>query len=165
MTTPARQRAFAPHLLVIDDKFDLLASLKSLLEIHSFRVTTATSTELAIEAIKRHSFDLILLDLLMPQLSGHEVLRYVQEKRAEIPVIVISGDYSFSAVSTALKRGAFDFIRKPYVADELINAINNALENRRLEYEFKTMQQRIQQSEKMHRFMVNHSPDIIYILN
>src|SRR5690606_33882240 len=117
------------------------------------------------DEIKRGNFDLILLDILMPQLSGHEVLRYVQEKRAEIPVIVISGDYSFSSVSTALKRGAFDFIRKPYVADELINAIHNALEKRRLEYEYKAMQQRIQQSEKMHRFMVNNSPDVIYILN
>jgi diguanylate cyclase (GGDEF)-like protein/PAS domain S-box-containing protein len=165
MTTPTRQRAFAHHLLVIDDKVDLLNSLKSLLEIHGFRVSTATSTEKAIEAIKQGNFDLILLDILMPQLSGHEVLRFVQEKRPDIPVIVISGDYSFSSVSTALKRGAFDFIRKPYVADELVNAIQNALEKRRLEYEYKTMQQRIQQSEKMHRFMVNNSPDIIYILN
>lgn len=165
MTAPTRQRAFAHHLLVIDDKTDMLASLKSLLEIQGFRVTTASATDKAIDEIKRGNFDLILLDILMPQLSGHEVLRFVQEKRAEIPVIVISGDYSFSSVSTALKRGAFDFIRKPYVADELLNAINNALEKRRLEYEYKTMQQRIQQSEKMHRFMVNHSPDIIYILN
>lgn len=165
MTNPTQQRAFAHHLLVIDDKLDLLASLKSLLDIHGFRVTTATSTEQAIDEIKRSNFDLVLLDVLMPQLSGHEVLRFIQEKRPDIPVIVISGDYSFSSVSTALKRGAFDFIRKPYVAEELINAIRNALERRRLEYEYKSMQQRIQQSEKMHRFMVNHSPDIIYILN
>lgn len=165
MTAPTRQRAFTHHLLVVDDKSDMLASLKSLLEIQGFRVTTASATDKAIDEIKRGNFDLILLDILMPQISGHEVLRFVQEKRADIPVIVISGDYSFSSVSTALKRGAFDFIRKPYVADELLNAINNALEKRRLEYEYKTMQQRIQQSEKMHRFMVNNSPDIIYILN
>ena len=165
MTTPPRKRAVAHHLLVVDDKADLLISLKSLLEIHGFRVTTSDSTPAAIDELKRTNFDLILLDILMPQLSGHEVLKFVQEKRPEIPVIVISGDYSFSSVSTALKRGACDFIRKPYVADELINAIENALDKRRLEFEFKTMQQRIQQSEKMHRFMVNNSPDIIYILN
>jgi len=165
MSTPTRTRAYAHHLLIIDDKAELLASLKSLLEIHGFRVATAVSTEQAIDEIKRINYDLILLDILMPQLSGHEVLKFVQDKRPEIPVIVISGDYSFSSVSTALKRGACDFIRKPYVADELLNAIENALEKRRLEYEYRTMQQRIQQSEKMHRFMVNNSPDIIYILN
>lgn len=165
MTMSTRQRAYPHHILAIDDKADLLASLKSLLEIHGFRVSTANSTEQAIDSLKKSNFDLVLLDILMPQLSGHEVLRFVQEKRADIPVIVISGDYSFSSVSTVLKRGACDFIRKPYVAEELINAIDNALDKRRLEFEFKTMQQRIQQSEKMHRFMVNNSPDIIYILN
>ncbi|HVL02786.1 MAG TPA: response regulator, partial [Dongiaceae bacterium] len=165
MTTPTRQRVYPHHILAIDDKADLLASLKSLLEIHGFRVSTATSTDQAIDSLRKGNFDLVLLDILMPQLSGHEVLRFVQEQRADLPVIVISGDYSFSSVSTALKRGACDFIRKPYVAEELINSIDNALDKRRLEFEFKTMQQRIQQSEKMHRFMVNNSPDIIYILN
>lgn len=165
MSTLPHQRAFSHHVLIIDDKADLPGSLKSLLEVHGFRVSAASSIEQALNEIKRANLDLILLDVLMPQLNGHEVLRFVQEKRPEIPLIVISGDYSFSSVSAALKRGAFDFIRKPYVADELINAIRNALEKRRLEYEYKSLQQRVQQAENMHRFMVNNSPDIIYTLN
>lgn len=152
-------------LLLVDDKEDLLASLKSLVEAHGFSAQTAQSTQDAISAIKKHNFDLVLLDLVMPELSGHELLKFIQENRPEIPTIVISGHYSFSSVSSALKRGAFDFIRKPYMADELINSINNALEKRRLEFEYKTMLSRIQHSEKLHRFMVNSSPDIIYILN
>lgn len=152
-------------LLLIEDKEELLVTLKSLVESHGFVAEAATTTSQAISQLKQHNIDLVLLELALPEQSGKELWQFIHEHCPEIPIIVISNDYSFSSVSSSLKKGAFDFIRKPYMADELINAVNNALEKRRLEFEHKTMLSRIQQSEKLHRFMINNSPDIIYILN
>ncbi len=140
-------------------------SLRDLLQLHQCQpVLTATGGD-AIEALQCAPFDLVLLDLLMPGVDGYSVLQHIEQQRIDSLVIVISGDSGFEAVSTALKQGAYDYIKKPFTTQELMATLNNALRKIRLQRENRAMQQRLVQSEQLHRFIVNNSPDLIFILD
>ncbi|MCG8667776.1 MAG: EAL domain-containing protein [Pseudomonadales bacterium] len=152
-------------ILAVDDKLDLLSSIKSLLEVYGYRVLTASSGRDAITMIDTHPIDTIVLDLKMPDLNGHQVMDFLKEKHPDIPVIIVSGETGFDSVTKALKAGAYDFIRKPYVAEELVNTIKHAIKNKVLSQENHSMHEQVKHSESLHRFMVNSSPDIIYMLD
>jgi diguanylate cyclase (GGDEF)-like protein/PAS domain S-box-containing protein len=157
---PVRQR-----LLVVDDEVLILEGLTRLLATRDYDVVTANGGCEALIAIGKQQFDAILLDLGMPDLNGNEVLRFVTERGVDTPVIVVSGDSTIDAAIRALRGGAADFVRKPYEPEELLRRIENTLTRRRLEKENNHILQRLQQSEKWHRFLVNSSPDFIYTLD
>lgn len=154
-----------PRLLVVDDEPLILEGLVRLLSTRDYDVTTANGGCEALIAIGKQQFDVILLDLGMPDLNGNEVLRFVADRSADTPVIVVSGDSTIDAAIRALRGGAADFVRKPYEPEELLRRIDNTLIRRRLERENNHILQRLQQSEKWHRFLVNSSPDLIYTLD
>ncbi|HMM47813.1 MAG TPA: EAL domain-containing protein [Thiobacillaceae bacterium] len=157
---PTRSR-----ILVVDDEPLILEGLKRLLAARDHDVVIANGGCEALIAIGKQQFDAILLDLGMPDLNGSEVLRFVTERSADTPVIVVSGDSTIDAAIRALRGGAADFVRKPYEPEELLRRIDNTLARRRLEKENNAILQRLQQSEKWHRFLVNSSPDFIYTLD
>ena len=157
---PVRSR-----ILVVDDEPLILEGLSRLLSTRDYEVVTAGGGCEALIAIGRQQFDVILLDLGMPDLSGTEVLRFVADRSADTPVIVVSGDSTIDAAIRALRGGASDFVRKPYEPEELLRRVDNTLTRRRLEKENNYILQRLQQSEKWHRFLVNSSPDFIYTLD
>ena len=155
----------SPRLLVVDDEPLILEGIARLLASRDYEVVTAGGGYEALIAIGKQQFDAILLDLGMPDLSGSEVLRFVTERAADTPVIVVSGDSTIDAAIRALRGGAADFVRKPYEPEELLRRLDNTLVRRRLEKENNAILQRLQQSEKWHRFLVNSSPDFIYTLD
>jgi diguanylate cyclase (GGDEF)-like protein/PAS domain S-box-containing protein len=152
-------------ILVVDDENLHLKSLKALLDQKGYSVELANSGEAAIERLKAGNIGLLLLDLNMQGLGGADVMDYVRDNHINTTVIVVSGWTSFEAVQNALKHGAYDYIRKPYAIENLINSVNNALKKRQLEAENLAMQIKLQESEKLHRYMVNKSPDIVYMLD
>ena len=154
-----------PRILVVDDEPLILEGLTRLLTPLEYEVTTAQGGCDAIIAIGKLQFDIILLDLGMPDLSGSEVLRFIADRGVNTPVIVVSGESSIDAAITALRAGASDFVRKPYESEELLRRIDNTLTRSRLEKENNQIMQRLQQSEKWHRFLINNSPDFIYTLD
>lgn len=153
------------RILAVDDEPLILEGLSRLLAARNFDVVVANGGCEALIAIGKQQFDVVLLDLGMPDLGGNEVLRFVAERCAETPVIVVSGDSTIDAAIRALRGGAADFVRKPYEPEELLRRIDNTLTRRRLEKENNHILQRLQQSEKWHRFLVNSSPDFIYTLD
>ncbi|MCW8911663.1 MAG: EAL domain-containing protein, partial [Gammaproteobacteria bacterium] len=90
---------------------------------------------------------------------------FIKANKINTTVIVVSGESSFEAANSALQHGAYDYIKKPYAADNLLNSVNNALKKRQLEQENTRMQAKLQESEKLHRYLVNKSPDIVYMLD
>ena len=153
------------RILVVDDEPLILEGISRLLATRDYEVVLANGGCEALIAIGKQEFDVVLLDLGMPDLNGTEVLRFVAERGVETPVIVVSGDSTIDAAIRALRGGASDFVRKPYEPEELIRRIDNTLTRRRLEKENNHILQRLQQSEKWHRFLVNSSPDFIYTLD
>jgi len=152
-------------ILVVDDDPIVLKSLKDLLAIRGFNPNTAIGGQEAICQLDQNEYDLVLLDLHMPYVSGHDVMDYINSNKIETSVIIVSGETSFEAAKNACTQGAYDFLRKPYATDELIITITNALKEKRLKKQNLFMQQQLSESERLHRYIVNTSPDIIYILD
>lgn len=153
------------RILVVDDEPLVLEGLSRLLAARDYEVVLAHGGCDALIAIGKQQFDVVLLDLGMPDLKGAEVLRFIADRGVETPVIVVSGESSIDAAINALRAGASDFVRKPYQSEELLRRIDNTLSRSRLEKENNHILQRLQQSEKWHRFLVNNSPDFIYTLD
>jgi diguanylate cyclase (GGDEF)-like protein/PAS domain S-box-containing protein len=154
-----------PRLLLVDDEPRLLASLYELLQGRGYQLVTAATGNEALAHLSRLRFDLVLLDLRLPDIGGHEIMDFINAKGIESDVIVMSGEVGIDAAIGALKRGAYDYLRKPYSREELLKTVANALKQRRLEEANARIANQLENSEKMYRYLVDSSPDIIYTLN
>jgi diguanylate cyclase (GGDEF)-like protein/PAS domain S-box-containing protein len=151
--------------LVVDDDLRARESLVTLLQRQWSDITEAEDGEEAISLIQQKQFNLIILDLNMPKKSGDQVLAFIRDKKIQTTVIVLSGETSINKVAEAVRLGAYDIFKKPYSFDELEHAIRNALDRLHIEEEKEQIQNRLAHSERLHRYMVDNSPDLIYILN
>ncbi len=154
-----------PRLLLVDDEPRLLTSLYELLQGRGYQLVTAATGGEALAHLSRLRFDLVLLDLRLPDIGGHEIMDFINEKGIDADVIVMSGEVGIDAAIGALKRGAYDYLRKPYSREELLKTVANALKQRRLEQANARIASQLENSEKMYRYLVDSSPDIIYTLN
>ncbi len=114
-------------LLVVDDEIDLLAELKPLLERSGFAVVTAADGRQALEVVKQDPPDLIVLDVLMPQLNGREVLRQLRQAGDWTPVILLTQVGTPTERALSLQEGADDYLNKPFEPLELIARIEAVL--------------------------------------
>ncbi len=122
-------------ILVVDDESSMRQLLEIALSKEGYRVTAAHSGENAITRLKKDSYDLVISDIRMPDMTGVEVLRYVKELNSEIPVIMITAYASTETAVEALRLGAYDYVTKPFKIEELKNTVSNALERRHLKEE------------------------------
>ena len=152
-------------VLIIEDEKAQRESLQEMISLYGYEVETAGSGEQAVDLLKSKSFDVLLLDLNLPGLSGFDVIDYSVGENLESKIIVVSGDASFDSARQALKQGAYDFLRKPYVPDELLNTMKNAAYKKELERDNNKIGSKLKESEYLHRFIVDHSPDIVFMLD
>lgn len=156
---------FRPQILLVDDEPRILNSLKELLNGRGYALTLAASGREAIAHLNRSSFELVILDLHMPEVSGHDVMDFMNERNRGVNVIVTSGASEIDAAIGAIRRGAYGYLRKPYPREELLKTVDNALQQRRLQDENHRITSRLERSERMYRYLVDGSPDIIYTLD
>lgn len=152
-------------ILIVDDEKLHQHSLMELMTQQDYYVDSVGSGEEAIERLDKDRIGIILLDLNMEGMNGDDVMNHITQNNLDTTVIVVSGETSFEAAENALKHGAYDYIRKPYSIENLLNSVNNALKKRQLEADNRKMQIQLRESEKLHRYIVNKSPDIVYILD
>ncbi len=152
-------------ILVVDDDQRARESLRMLLQRQWSDITEAEDGEVAISLIEQRQFKIIILDLNMPKKSGDHVLAFIRDRKIKTTVIVLSGETSINKVTEVVRLGAYDIFRKPYSFDEVEFSIRNALDKSRIEEEKAQIQGRLAHSERLHRYMVDNSPDLIYILN
>ena len=114
------------HILVVDDEIEIVRALRRSLTAHGYKVFTASSGEEAIELMSRHRPDLILLDLLLPGMSGLEVCRRMRAE-SNIPIIVLSVKGTEHDKVEALDLGADDYVSKPFGIDEVLARVRVAL--------------------------------------
>ncbi|MDB5841436.1 MAG: hypothetical protein JWQ23_3388 [Herminiimonas sp.] len=155
----------AIRLLLVDDEPRLLASLCELLKDGGYELHTAACGREAVEQLDKTRFDLALLDLRLPDFGGHEIMDVIKKKGLDTHVIILSGETGIDGAIGALKRGAYDYLRKPYTREELLKTVDNALQQRKLEVENARIAQQLERSEKLYRFLVDSSPDVIYTLD
>jgi two-component system response regulator HydG len=122
-------------ILVIDDEESMRDSCLQTLSRKGYKVQTAEDGLQGLEMLKKKSFDLIILDLKMPGLSGMEVLKIIKQDNPDIFVIVITGHATIESAVEAMKQGAFDFIPKPFTPESLRMIVQRALSTRELTLE------------------------------
>ena len=128
-------------ILVVDDEEIMREILESLLARQGCRVRLADSGEAAIEAVKADPFDAAIVDVMMPGINGLETLARLQRIDAELPVVMITAFGTAANTREAFKRGAFDFIEKPFKNDDVLVVVRNAVAQRRLVTENRTLRQ------------------------
>lgn len=154
------------EILIIDDEPKARASLHDILQLTGYRVAMAENVESAIELINEHNFPLILLDLNMPVLNGHHFLDYLAHHDIDTQVLIISGEATFAQAARSLRFNFVqEFIKKPYAVEALLHSVKIAAEKVRLKEINDKVQAQLSKSEQLHRFFVDSSPDIIYMLN
>lgn len=136
------------RILVIDDELDMREGLWDVLENEGYRVTTAESSEEAIDMVKRLSFDVILLDIRMPGMDGMKLLTTLKEISPETMVIIMTGYTSIKTVVEAMKKGAYDYITKPFDMEVMEQAIKEALQERRESLEKKELKNMLDELNK-----------------
>lgn len=124
--------AVAPNILVIDDDEPIRDSCQQTLSKDGCLVKTAGEGNEGLRRMKEESFDVILLDLKMPGLSGVEVLERIKENNPETIVIIITGYPSVESAVQTMKMGAYDYLSKPFTPDELRIVLRRALEKKNL---------------------------------
>tara|TARA_R110001592_G_scaffold64165_1_gene196966 strand:+ start:4583 stop:5911 length:1329 start_codon:yes stop_codon:yes gene_type:complete len=152
-------------ILIVEDEYRLLKTLENILRSQGYHVVSARSGVQACEFLITGIFDLMLLDLSLPDMNGHEVMNLISEKDIDMTTIVLSDETTFQTVSKALRRGAFDYVEKPYRSGDILKSVKNALQAVMLREAQLTKQSNLQQSEKLYRYIVNSFPDIVFMLN
>ncbi len=118
-----------PHVLVVDDEADIRALIKDILADESYGVTVAANAAEAREAREQDKFDLILLDIWMPDTDGITLLReWSDDGDLTCPVVIMSGHGTVDTAVEATRLGAFDFVEKPLSLAKLLRTVEAALE-------------------------------------
>jgi len=154
-----------PKILLVDDEPHMLKTLRQLFAPQNYSIATAQCGTDAINCLSRQDVDLCVLDLIMPGMTGHEVMAYINDSRLETEVVVLSGDNHIDAAISALKYRAIAFIRKPFNPHELLNTVADALKRQMLRKKKKTLSFKRRQSDRLHRYLSNQFPDFIYLLD
>lgn len=129
------------RVLVVDDERDIRDGSERILTRLGCRVQKASRGDEALEVLKKDSMSIVLLDLKMPGMDGMEVLRHLQEMESAPLVIVITGYATVDTAIEAMKRGAYDFIAKPFEPDQLRIVVGRAREKLRLTQEAERLTQ------------------------
>lgn len=145
-----------PVVLVIDDEEAMRDSCSLILAKEGFQAETAENGQIGLEKIKELGPDLVLIDLKMPGISGFEVLEKIRDIDPHLIPIVITGYATVESAVEAMKKGAYDFLPKPFTPEELRIIIRRALERRKLALEAETLRREKKLMEENFITMVSH---------
>src|SRR5437667_7567199 len=137
------------RILVIDDEVAIRDSLRMMLEYEGYDCVGAATGQEGLALAEREAPDLVLLDVKMPGMDGLEVLDRLRAANEALPVIVVSGHGTISTAGEATKKGAFDFIEKPFASERVLVSLRNALDQRRLRDENRSLKKVVELRHQM----------------
>ena len=145
-------------ILVVDDEAIMREVLETLLGAEGCRVRLASSGEEALEIAKTETFETAIVDVMLPGIDGIEVLRELKRLDEDLPVVMITAHGTSANTREAFKRGAFDFIEKPFKNDDVLVVVRNAVAQRRLVAENRTLRQTLQLKSHSFSDLMGRSP-------
>jgi two-component system nitrogen regulation response regulator NtrX len=137
------------RILVIDDEAAIRDSLRMTLEYEGYEYVSAATGQEGLALAEREAPDLVLLDVKMPGMDGIEVLERLRSMNETLPIVVISGHGTVPTAVEATKKGAFDFIEKPFASERVLVILRNALDQRRLRDENKSLKKAVEVRHQM----------------
>ena len=133
------------QILVVDDEEAIREVVSTMLESKGYRCTAVSNGRAAQEQVKRATPDLVLSDMIMPEMDGIKLLDWMREYDPEVPVIMVTAIHDISTALEAIRRGAYDYILKPFEKDQLFLGVGRALQHRRLVAENRSYQLKLEQ--------------------
>ncbi len=140
-------------ILVIEDDKSMRDFLKDFLELEGYSIHAAVNGREGLETIEKESFDLVITDVVMPEVDGVEVLRAIKGSSIETSVIVITGHSSIRQAVELIKMGADDYFKKPFITDEILLVIERCLRQRRLTHENIELRYRLGKRDEFPEFI------------
>jgi DNA-binding response OmpR family regulator len=125
-------------ILIVDDVAKNIQMAMNILKNEGYKMFYAKSGEMALKLVDEHDFDLILLDIMMPDINGFEVCKKLKSnnKTKKIPIIFLSGKDSSSDIEQGYECGGIDYVVKPFITIELITKVNSYVRLKQLEDKF-----------------------------
>lgn len=126
------------RILIVDDDVTFCLMLKKLLERHLYQVTTVFSPDEVRRFIKKEFYDVIMTDLRLPGVSGIDLIKLIKQETPESQIIMMTGYADISTAVQSIKQGAFNYLPKPFLPEEVLNIIREALESANPKHNIKT---------------------------
>ena len=131
-------------ILVVDDEEAIREVVTTLLESQGYQCTPVNNGRAALEYLEKNSLDLVLSDMVMPEMDGLRLLEWLRGHNQDIPIIMVTAMHDLSTALEAIRRGAYDYILKPFEKDQLFLGVRRALEHRRLVLENRNYQRNLE---------------------
>jgi two-component system response regulator PilR (NtrC family) len=152
-------------VLVVDDEEVMREILEALLAREGYRVKVASSGEEGLELARGTSFDAAIVDVMMPGIDGITTLEALKKIDEDLPVVMVTAFASVETAISAMKRGAFDYVTKPFKNDEVILVVRNAVERRQLVAENAALRQSLQAQAQKFSGIIGRSPRMRQVFN
>jgi len=146
------------RILVVDDEESIREFLEIMLRKEGYEVTTAEDGQKALDVIKKKTFDLVISDLQMPNMTGLELLKNVRDQYPDLLFMMITAFGTTETAVEAMKLGAYDYITKPFKIDEVRIVIGNALRSKNLETENRTLKKELGKEYSFQSLVGNSEP-------
>src|SRR6201997_5240069 len=134
----------AEHILVVDDEEAIREVVSTMLESRGYHCNSVSNGRAAQEFVRKQTPDLVLSDMIMPEMDGIKLLDWLRNYDPEIPVIMVTAIHDISTALEAIRRGAYDYILKPFEKDQLYHGVGRALQHRRLVIENRDYQRELE---------------------
>ena len=136
------------RILVVDDEEAIREVVATLLEGQGYHCSAVGNGRAALEYVEKNSLDLVLSDMVMPEMDGLKLLEWLRVHDQDIPVIMVTAMHDLSTALEAIRRGAYDYILKPFEKDQLFLSVRRALERRQLVRENRNYQRNLEELVK-----------------
>jgi signal transduction histidine kinase len=143
--------ATAGNILVVDDQVGMREGCRRALTPHGFQVTTAEHGADGLRRLREQSFDLVLLDAMMPGMSGLELVERIHQRDPDVVCVMITGYATVDLAARAMKQGAHDFLPKPFTSDELLAVVQRGLKARRQKLALKEQVAQEEEAQELER--------------
>src|ERR1700733_14377924 len=132
-------------ILIVDDEEAIREVISTLLEALGYECSSVSNGRLAKEYLLGHAVDMVLSDMVMPEMDGLRLVEWLRKAEPDIPVIMVTAMHDISTALEAIHRGAYDYILKPFEKDQLYLSVRRALDHRRLVLENRNYQRNLEQ--------------------
>jgi putative nucleotidyltransferase with HDIG domain len=133
------------RILVVDDEAHVRAMMGAALEREGYDVQLAASGREALESLEHNSFDLVLTDIVMPDGNGLSLLERIRAMQPHLPVVMVTAIHDISVAIDSMRRGAYDYLLKPFEREHLVSTVQRALDHRQVLQESQNYQQNLEQ--------------------
>ncbi len=146
-----------PRILVVDDEAPVRSMMGSALKRQGYEIHLVSSGRDALEALALNAFDLVLTDIVMQDVNGVVLLERIHTQQPGVPVVMVTAVHDISVAIDAMRRGAYDYLLKPFEREHLVGTVERALNYRRVVEESQNYQQSLEEMVRARTDMLRHA--------